>query len=507
MHRVGQCASFLVLLVLTLLCPESTCHAAGGSAVLTVGDGEEIRQIRSKKLKRAADRSLTAEIQGTRIAVYHRSDESDWARKVLHLLRDAAQFVGEFYGKPANFDVEAFLVPVQPNEDHVNFQSQGNQLSLIVPYRPGSEDLFAWQANTLVLCNVVPHELTHVFQIRQGVLVQDGLIGEGLPEVIAERFRHLYCPDQLYLMQARTPGIVALRRVQFGPWKHYRMQPVGFWGRLQESLSFGKRNSPKTQGSPPPGYRAWQYAASLALLERWLDSATTPSGENPLGALVAAVNSREKITWEDTQELAQSMTGRSLEELGSVSEEQMAASRDYAWKERDQVDLVARMEALSTLRHLGLPQEAEADLLLEALTLPPPIVPHSRFGLNLLRAATGALATAEDPDLALAAIEQLREKGIQLQRAVAPELWGFLVMTGHSKAALKPLKGAVGDPWLTTEERWMARQILKRAREASEAGGASPSQPRRDATGHAPSAGLPLPSSRLTSTRREDPPR
>lgn len=443
---------------------------SGSEAAHLVVEGPEgEREIRLERLQRESRQSLAVEEGQVRLEVHFRPGERDVAQEALHHLREAVTFVTSRFGAEAPFEIRAYLASLFPGEEPREFQSHGKGLHLILLHRKESEDrdLLEIERNALLLCSFVPHELSHVLHYKNGVFLADGWLGEGIPEYMAEQFREHHCDASLPTVRAERPPLVALHRVKIEPWKHYDLTPGTPWGRIRKW--FADRREEKRLRRNPQEARAeqvatwWRYAAAGPLVQRWLQAAEQRGSDEPFRELLAEIGSRKGwVGWEESQEIALAMTGRRLPELGRVTEAELREAREQAWNLRLHEHRRARLAALSTLRHLGLPRGADAGALLESFKLHPAVDATSPRALKMLQAATGAVVAADSPEVAWRAMELLRDGRLELHRAAAPELWEMLAEEGHEQEALTRLEATVEDPAGELDERQRAAALLER---------------------------------------------
>ena len=457
----------LLLLLTCLLVAGSGCRTTA-STLLVVEGAAGPREIHPWDLQREEGRSLVAEVRKVRLTVHHRPEQQDVAQEALAKLRAAVEFVGSILDAEAEFEIQVYLAPLSSDEELASFNSFGKVLTLILmlPEASPGRGLFETEFNAELLCELAPHELTHVFQAKRGVFVADGWLGEGIPEYLAERFLQRHCGSSLPLMRIAQPPLVALQRVEIEAWKNYKSVPGTPWGRFRKWLEARRERKRKLQD--PAAVRlerielAWKYAAAGPLVERLLQAAVGRGSDEPFQELLAQIDAHELVGWDESEEIALAMTGRTLPQLAEVTEEERNHAREQAWKDRAHEHPRVRLRALATLRYLGLPEEAEAGDLLASLELPTGVHPTHRRAQQLLQAATGAVAAAGEPSVAEHAVDLLDDGSVELHRIVAPELWELFAEAGHPQEALAQLEATLGDGAVDPEEQQRAAATLER---------------------------------------------
>lgn len=469
----GNC--FLLVLV-SFLVLATGCASTDSSTRLVVEGEDGLRQIRLRDLDGEGHEILAAEEYGVPVKVHYQPEHQRAAEEAFELLRQAVLFVGSRFGGEADIGLEAFFAPISAVEERYAYRARGKVLKFILVLREGMEEqsLIEEEINGLALCSSVPHELTHLFQYRDGVFLADSWLGEGIAEYMAEEFRQRHCAQAWPVsFRSERPPEVALRHVDVKPWQAWEVKPGTPWGRFGNWLRERKERKERRQNPLAARLarveRLWRYAASGPLVRRLLAAAKNQGSQDPLQELVNQIETRQRIGWEESQEIAVAMTGRTLQDLAEGGAGALSRAKRQAWKDRMSEHTLVRHRALVTLRHLGLPEEAEAQGLLAALELPEEGYLSRRRARQLLQAGTGAVAAVEDPALARRAIERVgaSKGGWELHQVVVPELWGLLAEEGSREVAIPHLRAALDDPKVSAEDQQRAQRLLERLGEPS----------------------------------------
>lgn len=470
----GTC--FLLFLVSFLLLVAG-CASTSSSTLLVVEGEGGLRQIRVQDLDGEGHEILAGEEYGVPVKVHYRPEHRQPAEEAFELLREAVLFVGSQFGGEAEIGLEVYFAPISAAEERYAYQARGKVLKFILVLREGMEErgLIEEEINGLALCSSVPHELTHLFQYRNEVFLADSWLGEGIAEYVADEFRRRHCAQAWPVsFRSKRPPAVALRHVDVKPWKAYEVTPGTPWGRIGKWLRDRKEKKERRQNPLAARLaqveRLWRYAASGPLVRCLLEAAKDEGYQDPFQELVDQIEARKWVGWEESQEIAVAMTGRSLRELAEITEEELAEARQHAWENRAREHPLVRHRALVTLRHLGLPEGADAQRLLAAFELPEERYLSRRRARHLLQEATGAVAMVEDSALARRAVERVKAlKGSwELHQVVAPELWGLLAEQGNRELALPHLRATLDDPVVDAEDQLRAQRLLERLGEPSE---------------------------------------
>lgn len=440
---------FLVLLNLVGGC------ATQNRSVLITPSGTSAQQDAFSRIIQRADRTSTDREGGFDLEVHHATGQESFVPEAMEALRQPVSFLRETTGLESSGTIEAYLYPLAPDEEVPHYQPHGRANFTAVFFVSEGEPLLSRYNDRERYLEVLPHELVHTY--LSSLPLADRWLEDGLAEYLKRAFVEAVRdelpgdPSHSLTLLDWIPSIVALRRVEWEPWSHEKTNRVLKLRSKDPALAayLGQQET-------------WNYAAAAELVKRWMAAAETAGTERPVLDLIRRIRNHDgRVRWHDTRRLIQEQTGRTVEELTEIRPEDVARARQWAWSERLSPEFATRVRALRNLAYLGVPEGADANTLLPAFELPPSVPLGPYVEETLVRAASEAVAAANDTEAAVAAADLLRTRfGQDAHRIASPGLWEVLAGVERQRA-LEALTDTVQDPQVGLEYREEANKYLE----------------------------------------------
>lgn len=440
---------FLVLLSLVGGC------ATQNRSVLITPSGTPAQEDAFPRIVAHADQTSTAREGGFDLVVHYAAEQESFVPEAIEALRQPVSFLRQATGLKSSGKIEAYLYPLDPDQEVPHYQPHGRADFTAVFFVTEGEPLLSRSDDRERYLEVLPHELVHTY--LSSLPIADRWLEDGLAEYLKRAFVGAVRdelpgdPTHSLTLLDWDPPIVALRRVEWEPWSQRKTNRVLKLRHKDPALAayLGQQET-------------WNYAAAAELVERWMAAAEEAGNEHPVLDLIRRIRSHDgRVRWDDTRELIQRQTGRTVEELTEIRPEDVSTARQGAWSERDSPELATRVRALRNLTFLGVPDGADATTLLPAFEVPESMHADPYAEETLARAASGAVAAAGDTAAAAAAADLLRTRfGQDAHRIASPSLWEVLA-DAERQRALEALIDTVQDPQVGLEYREQANEYLE----------------------------------------------
>lgn len=387
------------------------------------------------EIRRRAPLKLDGREESVSLSVHYAPGESELARRALREAERPLRFLREITGRSGSGSARFFLYPVPANEPPPSYSASGWGASFVEVFMVHEgRELLEVPHNRRWFYQSYPHEMSHGF--LADLRLRDRWLSDGLAEYLTAELTRLEAPDIYRGLHWTTPPLVALARTPLEPWDHSDL----------DELERVARDDP-AYGHFLAERMVWKYAAAEELIRRWMLSARERGIEAPVEDLLHRVERLgHAVEFEAVQELALAQTGRSLEELAEVTQAQVAESRQEAWSARAAPVPAERGRALTTLSYVGLPPEAQPEQLLPSFVLPAELENRERWGRSLVEAAGGALAVAQEPQLAERALGLVeRHWGPTISRSLPAEFWRVLAHRNRDEAVSRLVEVVTSD--------------------------------------------------------------
>lgn len=463
---------FLLLLHLGLLGFSAPGYAENRN--LTIAPGMT-PQDAFPEIRERVTETLKAQEGAFKIQVHHAEGEKALAREAAEVLKRPVVFLRDLTGFSPGGMVEAYLYPLSGDQPVPKYQARGpgvfTGVFIVRPETP----LLEVPENRIWYLETLPHELAHRFV--HDLSLRDRWLDDGLSEYLKRLF--VRAQEDLgpkpVLGEAITlaewnPALVALDTVDWEEWDYRATKWV-----------IRKHEKDAARAAQLIQEELWNYSAAVELLERWMAAARDAGVEEPVQDLVRRLRDhRGKVRWKDTRDLIRAQTGKSLRQLVQVSSGDLQTAREWAWSEHLSRYFAVRTRALRTLTFLGLPEGVDATSLLDAYELPEVRLQGPYVAHNLAGTVSAAIGRVGDPEVAAAAIAELRERFPEEDLPVVsdPGLWSLLAEAGGRDEALEGLVAMLQDPRQGLEQKRQANAALEKLTGTS-AGWATDHSPQR----------------------------
>lgn len=400
------------------------------------------------KIVRRATLALEGRAGSFSLRVRYAPGEIGFARRALEDVERPARFLRQMTGREAQGSATFYLYPVPTGEAPPVYAASGWGTGFVEVFlvREGKELLEVPRNRNWFYLSYV-HELAHAY--LHGLGLRERWLSDGLAEYLAAEFARMEVPDLYRGLHWSTPPVVALERTSLEAWDLSDLDAIERAVGKDPALAHYLAEK-----------AVWRYAAADELMRRWMRAARKHGVEAPVEDLLRRIERLDrKVDFETVQELASAQTGRSLEEIAAVTESELAEVREAAWASRGSPEPAARVRALTTLSHLGLPPGADAEDLLPTLELPPESEKPERWRRSLVEAAGGALATAHAPDLAMRSLAAIDRRLGQDAVAFLPARFWLVVAERDHEQALERLLAIMA----STEESLSRKEAADRA--------------------------------------------
>lgn len=402
---------------------------------------------RFEEIRRRATQNLEGREVSVSIKVLYAEGEEDLAALALSAIRQPIAFLREETGRAPQASVRFYLYPLDPASEAPFYEvSEQGDFSGVLFFNQGSRTL-ATRANRDSFYFNFPHELAHM--VLRGTGIEERWLEDGLAAYLASEFARSLDPDLPLVRYRWTPPLIALSRVRLTAWTYqdHRQFENALRTDPAYALWLGERIT-------------WNYAAAEELLRRWIQAATANGIRQPVSDLLArAAGFGKPIQWHETQILARQQTGKTLDELAAVSDEELHRLRVWAWEQRGAGSLGRRVFALQVLAARQPPVGTSPSGLLSSLEIPTGT--SGKEVKEVVTSATEAIAATSDAIVADRAIELIGQAwGESLYSAVAPELWKVLAERDRD-LALKNLLKLMGGPGIRLSWSERANRALE----------------------------------------------
>lgn len=452
--RVRLSPLFFCLLILVLGVLTVSVKAKNRS--LTIAPGMAIEDAFPKVRERAVH-TLKTKQDGFTIKVHYAEGEKAVAQEAAQAMKRPIVFLQEITGLSPGGKVDAYVYPLAHEELAPHVLPRGPGIFTMVFFVRPDLPLTEVVDNQVAYLETYTHELSHRFVHE--LPLEDRWLDDGLAEYLSQEFVEATTgayPGPLKRTVIRhdwNPALVALERVNWEKWGYKDIK----WVIRRHEKDVAKAAQVGQE-------ELWKYSAAAELLNRWMAAARHAGVERPVHDLMHRLRDyRGKVRWEDTQELIQSQTGKTLEELVRVSPEDLQKAREWAWQEHLSPYLGVRTRALRTITFLGLLEGATPASLLDAYELPEVRLRGPYVAHNLAISVSQAIGRAGDPEVAATAIAELRERfeTEDIPLVSVPSLWVSLAETGEREEALSGLVALLQDPRQGLEQKRQANAGLE----------------------------------------------
>lgn len=408
------------------------------------------------QIVRQASETVTVDERGFELSVHFAAPQRPYVEAAVEALQRPVRYLEQATGLTPQGKIEAYLYPWSPEEDPPHYQPHGQADFTLVLLVVEGKPLLGPVPNQHWYLETLPHELVHSF-VRT-LPIEDRWLEDGLAEYLKREFVTMVRREIPELQPGPAtlpdlyPAVEALRRVEWTAWDH----------RPFRRLMKHRQNDP-AQAVYLGQQEIWRYSAAAELLTRWMTAAARAGIAEPVRDLIQRLQAHDgRIEWKDTRDLIRAQTGRSLEDLVEVTEEEVEAVRRGSWAERHSQEFSTRIRALMTLTYVGAPPGVAAASLLTSFDLPEKSPTDSRAVEALAVAAAGAVAASGDVETAVQAGELLVERfGPNAHWYSHPALWG-LVAQRNRQVAMAQLAATVKDPRSGLEHAEIANELLEK---------------------------------------------